>query len=339
MSEHDVIVVGAGNAAFCAALAAQRAGRLGADARSARPGRGGRQQPLHRRLDAHASITASTTSRRSSRTSPRQEIAATDFGTYTQDQFFDDMARVTQYRADPDLVELLVTAQLRPAAAGCARRACASCRSMAARPSRSTASSSSGAGSPSSRWAAAPASSSAHSSRRAARHRGALRARAPLDLICRRRARRGRARAPGDGTIARTCAARGGARLRRLRGQPEWRTRYLGPGLGPRQGARHAASTPATASAWRSTIGASRARQLVGLPRGRLGHERARVRRPRGRRPVPEALLSLRHHGQRHGASASSTRAPTSATTPTPNTAASSSSSRGSSRGRSSTRR
>src|SRR5262249_56478313 len=36
-------------------------------------------------------------------------IATTDFGTYTKEQFFDDMARVTQNRADPDLVELLVT--------------------------------------------------------------------------------------------------------------------------------------------------------------------------------------------------------------------------------------
>ena len=37
-----------------------------------------------------------------------QEIATTDFGRYTEDQFFDDMARVTQYRADPDLVDILV---------------------------------------------------------------------------------------------------------------------------------------------------------------------------------------------------------------------------------------
>jgi tricarballylate dehydrogenase len=36
------------------------------------------------------------------------EIARTDFGAYTEDQFFDDMARVTENRADPDLVELLV---------------------------------------------------------------------------------------------------------------------------------------------------------------------------------------------------------------------------------------
>ena len=37
------------------------------------------------------------------------EIESTDFGTYTATQFFDDMAHVTQHRADPDLVELLVT--------------------------------------------------------------------------------------------------------------------------------------------------------------------------------------------------------------------------------------
>jgi len=37
-----------------------------------------------------------------------EEIARTDFGAYTADQFLDDMARVTEYRCDPDLTELLV---------------------------------------------------------------------------------------------------------------------------------------------------------------------------------------------------------------------------------------
>ena len=37
-----------------------------------------------------------------------EEIENTDFGKYTREQFFDDMARVTEYRANPDLVELLV---------------------------------------------------------------------------------------------------------------------------------------------------------------------------------------------------------------------------------------
>ncbi|MEO0730672.1 MAG: FAD-dependent tricarballylate dehydrogenase TcuA, partial [Pseudomonadota bacterium] len=37
-----------------------------------------------------------------------EEIATTDFGTYTEDQFFDDMFRVTQFRCDPELTEVLV---------------------------------------------------------------------------------------------------------------------------------------------------------------------------------------------------------------------------------------
>ena len=37
-----------------------------------------------------------------------EEIARTEFGTYGEEQFFDDMGRVTQYRCDPDLTELLV---------------------------------------------------------------------------------------------------------------------------------------------------------------------------------------------------------------------------------------
>ena len=42
-----------------------------------------------------------------------EEIDNTDFGTYTEDKFFDDMGRVTEYRTDPDLCELLVTRSLR----------------------------------------------------------------------------------------------------------------------------------------------------------------------------------------------------------------------------------
>ena len=45
--------------------------------------------------------------------------------------------------------------------------------------------------------------------------------------------------------------------------------------------------------------GAHADRQLVGLPRGRLGSQRAGVRRSRRRRQLPEAQLSLRHHDQR----------------------------------------
>ena len=41
-----------------------------------------------------------------------EEIARTDFGTYTEEQFLDDMARVTEYRCDPDLTEILVKQSL-----------------------------------------------------------------------------------------------------------------------------------------------------------------------------------------------------------------------------------
>lgn len=41
-----------------------------------------------------------------------EELAMTDFGTYDEEQFFDDLARVTEYRADPDLVEAVVSESL-----------------------------------------------------------------------------------------------------------------------------------------------------------------------------------------------------------------------------------
>jgi tricarballylate dehydrogenase len=34
--------------------------------------------------------------------------ARTDFGAYTREDFFDDMARVTEYRCDPDLIEVMI---------------------------------------------------------------------------------------------------------------------------------------------------------------------------------------------------------------------------------------
>jgi tricarballylate dehydrogenase len=40
------------------------------------------------------------------------EVARSDFGAYTEEQFLDDMARVTEYRCDPDLTEILVKQSL-----------------------------------------------------------------------------------------------------------------------------------------------------------------------------------------------------------------------------------
>src|SRR5712671_1279801 len=104
----DVIVVGAGNAAFCSALAAREQGAsvlvLEAAPEDESGGNSrftaGSIRVVYNGIDDIRALVPDLTD---------EEIATTDFGTYTLDQFFDDMARVTQDRADPDLVELLVT--------------------------------------------------------------------------------------------------------------------------------------------------------------------------------------------------------------------------------------
>lgn len=104
----DVVVVGAGNAALCAALAASEGGaKVIVLERAPRPERGG-----------NSSFTAGAIRfayrgvedlRRVMPDLSDEEIDRTDFGTYTEAQFYDDMGRVTEYRTDPDLCELLVT--------------------------------------------------------------------------------------------------------------------------------------------------------------------------------------------------------------------------------------
>jgi tricarballylate dehydrogenase len=108
MQEPDVIVVGAGNAAFCAALAAREQGAsvlmLEAAPEDESGGNSrftaGAIRVVYKGVDDIKTLIPDLT---------QAEIDSTDFGTYTQDQFFDDMAQVTQHRADPDLVELMVT--------------------------------------------------------------------------------------------------------------------------------------------------------------------------------------------------------------------------------------
>src|SRR6202158_4584244 len=107
-SEADVIVVGGGNAAFCAALAAQEQGAkvvmLEAAPEDESGGNSrftaGAVRVVYNGVDDIKALVPDLTP---------QEIAETDFGTYTAEKFFDDMALVTQNRADPDMVELLVT--------------------------------------------------------------------------------------------------------------------------------------------------------------------------------------------------------------------------------------
>ncbi|GAB5469320.1 MAG: FAD-dependent tricarballylate dehydrogenase TcuA [Rhodospirillales bacterium] len=104
----DVIVIGAGNAAFCAAHAAREKGAsVLMLERAPKAENGGNSRftagAIRFAYDGVDDIRALCPDL------SEEQIAITDFGTYTTDQFFDDMFRVTRYRTDPALCERLVT--------------------------------------------------------------------------------------------------------------------------------------------------------------------------------------------------------------------------------------
>jgi tricarballylate dehydrogenase len=102
----DVVVVGAGNAAMCAALSAQDAGarvivlekapEAECGGNSAFTG-GATRFAFNNVEELHDVLDLSD-----------EEVRDVDWGSYTEEDFLDDMGRVTQYRCDPDLTETLV---------------------------------------------------------------------------------------------------------------------------------------------------------------------------------------------------------------------------------------
>jgi len=103
----DVAVVGAGNAGLCAALSARERGArvlvLEAAPEAERGGNSrftaGAMRVVYRGVDDLRALMPDLT---------EDEIARTDFGAYAESDFLDDLGRVTEYRSDPELSELLV---------------------------------------------------------------------------------------------------------------------------------------------------------------------------------------------------------------------------------------
>lgn len=107
MNHYDVVVVGAGNAAFCAALAAREQGASvlilerapeqlnGGNSRFT----AGAMRFAYEGVDDIRALCPDLSA---------EQIEITDFGSYTTDQFYDDMFRITRYRTDPALCERLV---------------------------------------------------------------------------------------------------------------------------------------------------------------------------------------------------------------------------------------
>ncbi len=103
----DVLVVGAGNAAANAALSAHEAGAsvamLETAPRNARGGNsaftGGAFRFVYDGVDDLLKLAPDIA---------ELDLGSIDFGTYTEGQYFDDMGRLTEYRCDPELTEVLI---------------------------------------------------------------------------------------------------------------------------------------------------------------------------------------------------------------------------------------
>src|SRR5260221_9754231 len=110
----DVLVVGAGNAALCAAISAHESGArvlmLEAAPFEERGGNshftGGAFRFAFSGVNDLIAVLPSLA---------QENLDDVDFGAYTQEDFFDDLFALTQDRCDPELAEILVRSSLETA--------------------------------------------------------------------------------------------------------------------------------------------------------------------------------------------------------------------------------
>ncbi|TDF82606.1 FAD-dependent tricarballylate dehydrogenase TcuA [Pseudomonas sp. H9] len=111
MQTYDVIVLGSGNAGLCAALSAHEHGaRVALLERAPQAQRGGNSahtggafRVAYRGVDDLRQLMPDLLD---------SEIENTDFGSYTEDDFFGELAAMSQYRADPQVLDTVVTHSL-----------------------------------------------------------------------------------------------------------------------------------------------------------------------------------------------------------------------------------
>ena len=105
---YDVVVVGAGNAAMCAALAAREGGaRVLVLERAPEAEAGGNSRftagAIRFAYDGVDDLRALMPDLTDA------EVEMTDFGSYPEEAFYTDLGRITDYRCDPDLADTLVS--------------------------------------------------------------------------------------------------------------------------------------------------------------------------------------------------------------------------------------